>query len=949
MSKYKQPANAFALKPCVIATGLALSLMAAPSVYAQTAEAPQKAERIEVTGSSIKRVDAETALPVTVVTRSDIEKSGVTSTEELLNQITSVSSAGGQVNAGQSGLSTYGQSAVSLRGLGSTKTLVLVNGRRLAVFAGLGDAVNTNAIPLSAIERVEVLQDGASGVYGSDAIGGVINFILRKDYRGVELSATYGEPTRGGGAKGEKYSVVGGFGDYNKDRFAVTMSGVLEKEGNLLGKERDYAKSDTKLPFYAGGATETGRIEGVWRFPGGATLFDAGTNGRSAANPFGISGTGYGNPSAYRNDCASIGMVPRSGLGFSAGAPATTRTAPNCTFDTGPFVGLVPKREFHGATANIRFKLSENAEVYAEGLYGRNEFTNAIQPAPLRQAFYAGNPRFAGSGVDPILLIHPSNPNYKFAADYLNAIGLGAMVGQPLAVSQRTFLLGPRTSNDISTQDRVVVGSKGTIGNLDYDIGYMLNNSKTNGNVIDGFASIFELSKVLNNPANQWNPWAPLGVQSPAITALVNGTKYKGPTITSKSTNDGVDAKVSGSAMQLGGGSLDVALGVQTRTEVYTLDPAAATLTGDVIGLGGAITPVNARRTVWAVFGEANLPITKQIEGTLAFREDNYSDFGKSTNWKASGRFQPVSAFLLRGSIGTGFRAPTLPNLYTPQQINTTEQFVDPKFPGNGQIQVTSLAGGNPLLKPEKSDQFGFGVVFSPIKSVTASVDFYNIEIKGLIAAPSAQEIASGYRRGSPGYAALVEVNGADEITLIRQLNANVNSLKTQGIDIDLRWRENVAGGRVDIGLNGTYVSKYDLINTSGELEKSVGTIVRPDGAPLVASATGVILKWKHNLSMGYTAGPFNATLTQRYYKGYEDGNDLNGNRHFVPGQSLYDLVASYSGIKNLKLSLGARNLFDKDPPLFINNGSQFQSGYDVYQYDPRGRFVYGTVTYKFF
>ena len=938
-----------------VAGALNASIIASLSIssaLAQQANAPQKVERIEITGSSIKRLDAETALPVTVVTRADIEKSGVQSTEELLTQITSSSSAGGQVNAGQSGLSTYGRSAVSLRGLGSDKTLVLVNGRRLASFAGSGADVNINAIPLGAIERVEVLQDGASGVYGSDAIAGVVNFIMRKDFKGVELSASYGEPTRGGGGKNKKAGIVAGFGDYDKERWSVTLSGAVEEEGNLLGASREYSKSDTKLPFYAGGATETGRIEGVWRFPGGATLFDAGTNGRSVANPFGISGTGYGNPSAAANDCASIGMVPRAGRGNIAGqglAPVIPGAlAKNCTFDTGPFVGLVPNRDFQGATGNLRFKLNNTTELFAEALYARNEFTNPIQPAPLRSAFYAGNPRFAGSGVDPVLLIYPSNPNYQFAANYLNSVGLGAMVGLPLAVSQRTFLLGPRTTNDIATQERFVVGAKGTVGGLEYDLAYALNTSETNGNVIDGFASIFELSKVLNNPANRWNPWAPGGVQSPELTKLIDGTKYKGPTISSKSTNNGFDAKVSGSAMQLGGGALDIAGGIQARNEVYQLDPAAATLTGDVIGLGGAITPVSAKRTVWALFAEANMPFSKELEGTVAVRQDSYSDFGNTTNWKASGRFQPSTSFMVRGSLGTGFKAPSLPALYTPQQINTTEQFTDPKFPGNGQIQVTSLSGGNPALKPETSEQYGVGIVFSPIKSITASFDFFDIKIKGLIAAPSAQEIASGFRRGAQGYAALVDVNGADEITLIRQLAGNVSSLKTQGLDVDVRWRENVGGGRMDLGLNGTYTSKYDLVNTSGELERSVATTVRTDGAPLVAAATGVILKWKHNLTAGYTYGKTSATLTQRYYKGYEDAPDLEGNRHFVPGQSLFDLVLSYSGIQSLKLSLGVRNLLDKDPPLFINNGSQFQSGYDVYQYDPRGRFVYVTGTYKF-
>jgi iron complex outermembrane receptor protein len=499
-----------------VASGL-LAAGAAPA-FAQTETTLQ---RVEITGSSLRRTANETALPVTVLSRADIDKSGVQTTEELLGQINSVSSAGGQVNGGQSGLTTYGKSAVSLRGLGSDKTLVLVNGRRMANFAGgasSGADVNVNAIPLSAIERVEVLQDGASGVYGSDAIAGVVNFILRKDFKGVEISGLHGRPTRsGGGARQNKLGLVAGFGDYDVDRFSVVLSGAVEREGNLLGAQRDFANSDTRLPYFEGGATETGRIEGTWDFPGMATEFDAGANARSLTNPYGVSGTGYGNPMAAQGKCAEIGMIARSGKGYSAGAPDDTQSTPNCTFDTGPFVSLVPNRKFKGGTTLLRFKLNDQNELYFSGLYSKNEFVNPIQPAPLRQAFYAGNTLFAGSGVEPALLIYPSNPNYQIAANYLNSVGLGAMVGHPLAISQRTFLLGQRTTKDIAKQHQLVLGGKGSVGGLNYDVAYIHNISKTEGNVIDGFASIFGLSKVLNDPAVHWNPWAPLGQQSPQV------------------------------------------------------------------------------------------------------------------------------------------------------------------------------------------------------------------------------------------------------------------------------------------------------------------------------------------------------------------------------------------------------------------------------------------------
>ena len=168
-------------------------------------QAQQQLERVEITGTSIKRIDAETALPVTVITREEITRSGVTSTEQLVQSISAISAAGGINSSTGAGLSTYGQSSISMRGLGEDRTLVLVNGRRMAPFAGgNGGSINVNSIPLAAIERVEVLKDGASAVYGSDAMAGVVNFILTKDYQGFEIGATYGTPTHEGGGQSHK-------------------------------------------------------------------------------------------------------------------------------------------------------------------------------------------------------------------------------------------------------------------------------------------------------------------------------------------------------------------------------------------------------------------------------------------------------------------------------------------------------------------------------------------------------------------------------------------------------------------------------------------------------------------------------------------------------------------------------------------------------------------------
>lgn len=935
-----------------MAMGLAFAGLASVPAHAQD---NQRLERVEVTGSSIKRITDEASLPVTVVTKAEIERSGVQNTEQLIERISAVSSAGGQVAAGVSGLATYGLSAVSMRGLGSQRTLVLVNGRRLSVFAGSGSAVNVNAIPLAAIERVEVLQDGASGVYGSDAIAGVMNFILRQQYSGVELSASVGEPTRGGGGRNRKASIVGGFGDFNRDRFAVVLSASFEKEGNLLGAERDFSKSDTKLPYYEGGATETGRIEGVWATPGDFNeISDPGpTNARGAGNLYGIVGTGYGNPMAAQGKCGDLGMVPRSGKGFVEGykpvdgEDKATKAAPNCGFDTGPFVGLVPNRDYVGVSANAKLKLSEEAELFAEGLLSRNKSVNPIQPAPTRQAFNIGNTNFKGSGVDPILLIRPTNPNYKIAADYLNSVGLGAMVGKTLGVSQRTFLMGPRTTSDVGDHGRLILGARGTVRDMDYEVAYTYNKSKTAGAVIDGFGSIFGMHKVLNESDN-WNPWAPLGKQPDDVQKKLDAIKYKGPTMDSTSINHGIDARLSGSLFDLAGGPLGYAVGAVARKESYKLTPAPILGTGDLLGQGTAVVPVDASRNVRAVFGEFNAPFTKTLEANLALRMDRYSDFGSTTNAKGSLRWQPMRELMFRSSMGTGFRAPTLVELFQPQQIGSSEQFTDPKYPDAGEIQVTALQGGNPNLKPEKSKQFSLGFVTQPFKALTASLDYFQVKIDDPVATPTALQLVSAFRRGVPGYEKYVTLTPSGEVKQVNQLTQNVGSIKTEGFDLDLRYREKLGAGTFDLGLNGTYVSKYDLVTPANELEHSVGTIVRPDGAPLVAAATGVIIRWKHALTAAYTLGDWSGALTQRYYSGYEMKADLDGNRQFVKGQFTYDAVVNYKVTKNAKLTLGIRNLFDRDPPLYIHNGSQFQAGYDVYQEDPRGRFVYLQGTYKF-
>lgn len=918
----------------MFAGGVVLGLGLAATAQAQEASSTQ---RVEITGSSIKRIAAESSLPVTTLTKDDIAKSGITTVEALLQSVTSTSTAGATQNSQLAGLSTYGASSVSLRGLGDARTLVLVNGKRLAVFAGTGTAVDVNSIPFGAIERVEILRDGASGVYGSDAVAGVINFILRQDYKGLEMSAGYNAPTRGGGTT-QKASILFGAGNLAEDRFNVMLSGEFEKADALYGRQRDFANTGNIAPFIQSAATETGRIEGIW-VPGQSRT----QNARSATNPYGYSSSGYGNPKAPAN-CADISM-------FSSGKGGVGGAYDNCKYDSAPFVGLFPEVERVNLVGAAKFQLTPDHQIYADTLYARNKVIETYQPSPARVGFFQTDDAFTGSGVDAALLIRPSNPNYgTYITPYLLSHGLSAMNGQTLAITLRSFLAGARQETDINTQSRINVGMKGVIfKSWDYNVSLIANEAKTDGRLTDGYYSQLALARILNDPANNWNPFAVGGIQDAALTAKLQAAKYTGSTITAKSKSTGFDSSVTGTLTDLPAGPLQLATGFSVRKDSYAVNVPDILGSGDIAGLGGATLPVDASRTVRALFAELNVPILKTLEGNVTARTDSYSDVGSTTNGKASLRFSPTQTMLFRASVGSGFRAPTLVELHRPQSTGASEAFIDPKFAADGPVQAVAIIGGNPNLKPEKSKQGSVGMVLQPIASVSIGIDYFNIKIDNLIAAPSALSLVNAARAGKPLYGPDDVIFAPDgTVDTVKQIGRNANGATVSGFDVDLRFKQAVATGKVSVSLNGTYTSKYDYKTLNGT-QGSVGTIVQPNGDPLDIAASGVVFRWKHNLAFNYQSGPWSTTLVQNYQSGYRDANDLNGDQHHVGSLTLYDAQVAYTGIKNLTLSAGMRNLFDKNPPISIGNGTQFQAGYDPTYYDARARTAYLTANYKFF
>lgn len=910
-------------------TAMALAALT-PAALAQEAS-----QRVEVTGSSIKQSLEQQALPVQIITRDEIAKTGAVNIEALLMALPSVSAAGGITKSMGAGVSTYGRSSISLRGLGDQRTLILQDGRRLAPFGTNSAAVDINAIPVESIERIEVLTDGASSIYGSDAMAGVVNVITRKNQQGIEVSAGSGQATRHGGGKSEKASAVMGWGVLAKDKFNLMLTLGRERQGELKASDRDYAKTGNVPPFFTSGSTGGGNIEGVWNTALGDTRV---LNEGSATNPLGIRARYYGSPQADSINCDFDSHFIQPG----PAAPSTS--AGRCFFDSAASVRLIPRTEKTNVTASGRFELDADTQLYVQLSRVRNVTEQVIQPSPVRTSFLETDTAFAGSGVSPALLIRPSNPNYPTA--WLNAHGLGGMVGKPLAVTQRAFIAGERTTLDTSTQSRAAVGLKGVYKGWDYDTAFSQDESRVEGMVTDGYFSQLELARALNNATDNWNPWSPGGVQPANVAAEVAKAKYIGPTVGGKFRTLAWDGRLTNAIGSLAGGDIVLSVGAELRRQRFEISAPPILATGDIAGLGGGVLPVSKSRSVHSAFAEVNLPILKNLETNLSLRADRYDDLkkdGSPVTGKISLRYVPSDTVSLRSSYGTGFRAPSLSEAYTPESLGSSEQFTDPV--GGPNYQANAKVGGNANLVPEKSKQWSLGVLVAPHKTVKLSADYFAINIDRFIAALTAQRMvnaAHGVSNATVTFNADGSANTVDE----RQINAGL--AKFAGIDFGARWSDRFGFGQLAVDFNATRMLKVSLRSAEG-LENALATQVDAAGAAnLLTSNGGTIHKFKHKLSLDWTNGTFGATFTQNYTDRYEDAPDLDGNRHFVPGYSIFDLQLRYQHSKDLNFAVGAKNLFDKNPPLYINSVNFFAYGFDPAQYDPLGRFVYAKATYKF-
>ena len=864
--------------------GVTLSMLAT-GAFAQQA---QRVEKIEVTGSNIKRVDAEGPAPVAIIRREDIERSGGQNLADILNGLTiaNTGSFGEGLLAGNS--FAPGTAGISLRGLGANTTLVLLNGRRLANY-GFAQNINTafvdlNSIPTSAIERIEVLKDGASAIYGSDAIAGVVNIILRKDFKGLEARAGFGTSSESD-ADESRASLTVGAGDLAKQRFNVMATLDYYKRDPLFGSDREYSRTADQ------------------RRRGGLDL----------RSPSGSPGTWL---TAGRGGFTTNTVFPTCSAESASQALDPLGT---CAYNFQPDVMILAKTERKGVFGRGVFEFSPTLSAFGE--FGWNENDSFTQLAPTPDSF-------------TLPIGHNSNP-YPFA----------------VPIRYRFVDVGPRINNQVSETTRYVLGLRGAVREWDWEAAYVKGENEIVNTGFNFVSTPVRNARVTGNVYSFVNP----SQNDPSIAASLRAN----PVRRGNSELESFDAKISGSIMEMANGPLGFAAGAEHREESVKDVPDPLGAAGLIIGSGG--TAADGSRKMNGYFGEVSIPFAKNFEGQIAVRHERYSDYGSSTVPKYAVSYRPFSTLLLRAGYNKGFRAPSLAELYLGQSVSFPSVVdstrcagyraafgnADPRTAGAcASLQYRAITGGNPTLTAEKSESETLGLVWDVTNSLSVALDYYRITHTQRIATPSLtflvanedqfpggvvrdpagpNDIAAGVRGPIVGSASDARVG-------IFRFYFNAASQATRGIDLEARYRMSMGTwGRMDLVTNNSYMEYLRISVAPGQLPQNF-------------AGTATVPRYRGTHSAIWQKGPWDASATLNVIGSYNQLNTINGVLGKVSSWTTTDLQATWGGWKNLKLTGGVRNVFDRDPPFY--NGDN--GGFDTTLAHPIGRFYYGRVAYSF-
>ncbi|HAI47794.1 MAG TPA: TonB-dependent receptor [Stenotrophomonas sp.] len=827
---------------------------AAPDATADAAGDSKTLAAVRVTGSNIKRTDTESANPVQVIGREQLKETGKATVADVLRSISA--NTGNANNETTNNGWASGSAGIGLRGLSQKNTLVLLNGRRLANYGfpagGLSDTfVNLNALPLVAVERIEVLKDGASAVYGSDAVAGVVNIITRQDFQGAELGGSLGTADQGG-LDEQTLKFIGGIGDLDTDGYNILVSLEGYNRERLDQDQRDLTKS----------GIYTDKPGGRW-------------NGWSAKGArYLINGTSV--PMLDAN-----GNCPQ-GTTLVASAPIDGLAGNTCGFNQAPYTTLIPSTKRYQAYVNGTFRVNDNVEAFGEVLYSDIKGVSWFGSSPF---FTLESGRFALNADTG--LAEPVSSNLPASSPY-------NPYGRAVPIEYTFFNLGATIKTNRSQAYRGLVGLRGSLQDWDWEVGAFGARSSERETVSGGFANRYALATALANGSyNLLNPAA----TSPEVLNAINISTLR----PAESVLQGVDAKISGALGHTWAGEIGFAAGAEWRREKLDSDNPWQIDAG--LQIRPAIAEVHGERKVTAAYAEVNVPLAERLELQAAARADHYSDFGDAFSPKLSLRWQPWDILLVRAAASKGFRAPSLSENSNSTSIayGSVIDPRDPDVPGSRQ-NPTFFTVGNNDLKPERTKSFNAGIVLSPWSNTSLSVDYYRIELENLVGTNNTQTLVTD---DVPG-AVLRDDRG--KLLAVYNRYQNLSELKTSGFDVELRQRfPTERAGDFALSSAFTHVRNYSRPTVvGGPLVDYAGSNL---GATLPKNKATTTFDWSYGdfrtaLTWYYTSG-----YDQKASAAATAVQDR------VDAYSQFDLYLGYTGIDKLTVYAKIQNLADEEPP----------------------------------
>ena len=768
----------------------------------ETEEAADAVEKIEVTGSRIRRTDIEGANPVTVMSRVDIEKFGITSIGDVLQAIPS---AGSAINTNNNN-GGNGTTTINIRGIGSNRTLVLVNGKRWA--PGLTGSVDLNNIPASIIERIEVLKDGASAVYGSDAVAGVVNIITRQDFEGVHASGYIGQYDEGDGNK-EQWDI--GFGTSNDKGNVYFNISYVEEEPTLAGDREISAVPTFGTPEGFGGssAPPQGRF---WTFD-------------QADNGFNEQGDGNG------------GLEPW--------------VEPDSRFNFAPFNYLSTPQERTNIYTQARYELTDNLSVNVTGFYGNRKSEQALAPTPLFIGTAFGDTGFTLSADNPF---SPYDFDVTTDQDVLDA---DPNAREMFLFGRRMMEAGFRSFKQNVDQFQFNGGFEGVIEFADREFFWDANYTYadiTQNTSTDGLLNMDRVAQAIGDPANCTGECTPLNLFGGAPNVIGEGTITQEMldyiTFTAQdelnSSLESYSANISGELLELPAGYLAFASGYEKRWQSGYDQPDAIIAAG--ITSGNARQPTSGAFSVEEVYLELAVPLLSDMPGVeqldleLATRYSDYSNFGDTTNSKIGLKWRINDDLLVRGTWSEAFRAPSLDELFS----GNSDSFApltdpcnggaagNPELPGCAGIpasyeqpntQIRTTVGGNANLEAEEAESFTYGFVYSPeaVEGLSITFDIFDIEVDNAVSSVGAQTILNACAQTGVNLCSLIERGAGGNVVDLFNGQVNLGGQTTSGFDYNVAYNFETEYGDFRVNWDGTYVDERTTIvvdpvtNTSTE------------------------------------------------------------------------------------------------------------------------------------